>query len=165
MSRSKTLVLLVTLAVLTLSSAGSAEEDAAVKLMTLAEIEVEVVTDDGGKEIKRVEAAKVIPGDEVIYTIRYANTGDEPAESIVITDPVPEHMLYQDGSASGEGASVTFSVDDGKTFDVAGNLTVPAVDGSERPAAPSDYTHIKWTLEGELKPDAEGFVTFRAELQ
>jgi len=165
MSRSKTLVFFVTLAVLTLSSAVAAEKDAVVELRTLAEIEVEVVTEDGEKEIQRVEAAKVIPGDEVIYTIRYANTGTEPAENIVITDPIPEHMLYQDGSASGEGALVTFSVDDGETFDVADNLTVPADDGGERPAAPSDYTHVKWTLEGDLKPDAAGFVTFRAELQ
>jgi uncharacterized repeat protein (TIGR01451 family) len=165
MSRSETLVLFVMLAVLTLSSAAVAERDSAVELMTLAEVEVEVITEDGEKEVRRVEAAKVIPGDEVIYTIRYANTGDEPAENIVITDPIPEHMLYLGGSAYGEGAAITFSVDDGKTFDVADNLTVTADDGTERPAGPSDYTHIKWMLEGELEPDAGGFVTFRAELQ
>lgn len=165
MSSFKAIALLAVLMVLTFSSAVVAEKDAVVELKTLAEIEVEVVTEDGEREIQRIEAAKVIPGDEVIYTIHYANVGPEPAENIVITDPVPEHMLYQDGSASGEGASVTFSVDDGKTFDVAKNLMVPAEDGSERPAAPSDYTHVKWTLEGELEPDEAGFVTFRAQLQ
>jgi uncharacterized repeat protein (TIGR01451 family) len=165
MSRSKTLVLLATLAVLTLSSAFAAEKESAIELRTSAQIEVEVVTEDGGKEIQRIEAAKVIPGDEVIYTIHYANKGRQPAGNIVITDPIPEHMLYQDGSASGEGAMVTFSVDDGKTFDVADNLTVTGEDGSQRPAGPSDYTHIKWMLEGELEPEMAGFVTFRAELQ
>lgn len=165
MSPFKTIALIAALVVLTLSSAVVAEKDAVVELKTVAEIEVEVVTEDGGKEIERIEAAKVVPGDEVIYTIHYANTGPEPAENIVITDPIPEHMLYQDGSASGEGAFVTFSVDDGKTFDVAEKLTVPAEDGNDRPAAPSDYTHVKWTLEGELKPDAAGLVTFRAQLQ
>jgi uncharacterized repeat protein (TIGR01451 family) len=153
------------LSVLTLSSAVVAEKDAVVELKTLAEVEVEVITEDGGKEIQRIDAAKVVPGDEVIYTIQYANKGSEPAENIVITDPIPEHMLYQDGSAYGEGAVVTFSVDDGKTFDVADNLTVAADDGSERPAGPSDYTHIKWMLEGDLKPEMAGFVTFRARLQ
>jgi uncharacterized repeat protein (TIGR01451 family) len=165
MLRLKMLVLLVTLTVLTLSSAVVAEKESAVELWTLAEVEVEIITEDGEKQIQRIEAAKVIPGDEVIYTIRYANTGSEPADNIVITDPIPEHMLYRDGSASGEGASVTFSVDDGRSFDVAENLKVAAGDGTERPARPSDYTHIKWTLEGDLKPDAGGFVTFRAELQ
>jgi uncharacterized repeat protein (TIGR01451 family) len=155
----------MTLAVLTLSSAAMAEKDAVVEIRTLAEVEVEIVAQGGEKEIQRMEAAKVIPGDEVIYTIHYANVGGEPAENIVITDPIPEHMLYLEGSASGEGSVVTFSVDDGKSFDVEGNLKVPVEDGSERPAEPSDYTHVKWTLERELEPEAEGFVTFRAQLK
>lgn len=165
MSHFRTVALLAAITVLTLSSAVMADKDAVVQLKTLAQIEVEVVTDDGETEIQRIEAAKVIPGDEVIYTIHYANIGPESAENIVITDPIPEHMLYQDGSASGEGASVTFSVDDGKTYDVADNLTVPAEDGGERRAGPSDYTHVKWTLEGDLEPEAAGFVTFRAQLK
>jgi uncharacterized repeat protein (TIGR01451 family) len=162
---SKIFMLVTALSVLTLSAAVMAEKDAVIELKTLAEIEVEVVTEEGEKEIQRVDASKVIPGDEVIYTIHYANTGTEPAENIVITDPIPEHMLYLDGSAAGEGAIVTFSVDDGKSFDVATNLKVPADDGGERPARASDYTHVKWTLEGDVEPEASGFVTFRAQLQ
>jgi hypothetical protein len=74
-------------------------------------------------------------------------------------------MLYKDGSAGGEGTVITFSVDDGKTYDVPGNLKVLDADGKERSAVASDYTHIRWTLEKSVSPEAVGYVSFRAILE
>lgn len=159
------IALLVLIAALTQAGAAWAQEAGGVVLQTTAEIEVEVLNESGQAEIRRVEAAKVIPGDEVIYTIHYKNIGTETADRVTITDPIPDHMIYQSGSASGEGTIIRFSADGGKTYDLPGNLTVADVDGKDRPAKASDYTHIQWSLTGPLAPKAEGSVDFRAVLE
>ena len=49
-------------------------------------------------------------------------------------------MLFVEGSVSGDGATVTFSIDNGKSYDTPAKLFV--VDAAKRkfPARPSDYT-------------------------
>ncbi len=159
----------VALSLLILTCAGTAtvwaQDKGGIELKAVAEQEVEVINESGEKEVKRVPAAKVVPGDEVIYTIYYTNVGQDLAEKVVITNPVPEHMRYAGGSALGEGAVITFSVDDGKTYDVPKNLKVLDADGKERPAKASEYTHVRWTLQKLLSPGAKGHVGFRAKLE
>lgn len=152
---------------LVLAQAGVAwaDQGGSIQLQTIAEVELQILNEDGEVEIKRVEAAKVIPGDEVIYTIHYRNAGEHPAEDVVITDAIPEHMSYQAGSASGESTTIRFSVDGGDTYHLPGDLRVKGADGKARPATAGDYTHIEWALQGSLAPSAEGFVVFRALLQ
>jgi uncharacterized repeat protein (TIGR01451 family) len=162
-------ILPVALSLLVLVAAGAdtvrAQQKGSIELRMIAEQEVEVTSAEGEKEVKRMPAAVVVPGDEVIYTISYRNVGEDTADSVVITNPVPTHMLYKDGSAGGEGTVITFSVDDGKTYDVPGNLKVLDADGKERSAVASDYTHIRWTLEKSVSPEAVGYVSFRAILE
>jgi uncharacterized repeat protein (TIGR01451 family) len=159
------MALALALVALVLSTAASADKESIVELKTVAEIEVEVINEDGEKEIQRVEATKVVPGDDVIYTIHYANVGEEPAENIVITDPIPEHMEYRAESASGEGTEITFSVDGGRTFDVPEKLVVEDREGEQRAAEAPDYTHIRWSLESPLSPEGIGNVGFTAKLK
>ena len=89
----------------------------------------------------------------------------EPADKVVISNPVPEHMLYQEGSAAGEDTDIAFSVDNGTTYDVPEKLTIVDDDGKERPAKGADYTHIRWTLQKSMAPEEKGLVTFRAQLK
>ena len=112
------------LLLVTLCYTGSwaAQEDT-LTLTSTAEKEVTTVTTEGKKEVTRTPMKKVVPGDTVVYTNHYANTGNKPAEDAVITNPVPEHMTYVGGSAFGEGATITFSIDKGKSFDAPENLT------------------------------------------
>jgi uncharacterized repeat protein (TIGR01451 family) len=152
----------VALAALFFASTAEAKQKH-VELEAKAELEVEVVNEDGEKTIQRVPAVKVMPGEIVVYTITAKNVGAEPATNVVITDPVPEHMDYT-GSVTGDGASITFSIDGGKTYDVANALTVP-VGGGEKPAPPEDYTHIRWTFNDALEPGSTHSVEFRARLQ
>lgn len=147
------------------SGSAWAQQKGGIELTAVAEIEAEQVNKEGKKEIKRLPAAKVLPGDEVIYTVYYTNAGREPAGEVVITNPIPQHMVYKEGSASGEGTVITFSVDSGKTYDVPENLTVRDADGKERRAEASEYTHIRWTLQKSLLQDAKGHVSFRAKLE
>ncbi|MFH1864929.1 MAG: hypothetical protein ABIK85_03525 [Candidatus Eisenbacteria bacterium] len=146
------------------AAAIRADETRAVELKTVAETEIEVLNHEGRPELRRIEAATVVPGDEVIYTIHYSNAGAETAESVVITNPIPDHMTYMAGSTSGNGTIVTYSVDGGEVFAPPEELRMPDGDGGERAASASEYTHIRWTLGATLAPDQRGSVEFRARL-
>jgi uncharacterized repeat protein (TIGR01451 family) len=142
-----------------------AQKQGNIELITVAEIEIEDFNEEGQKEIKRVPSVKVIPGEEVIYTIYYSNNGQKMTDNIVITNPLPEHVRYKDSSAAGDGTAIVFSVDDGKTFDVPENLKVQDATGKEFPAIASDYTHIRWVLQSSLPLNAKGQVSFRTILE
>lgn len=144
-----------------------AEEKGNLNLTSVSEVDTVVVNAKGEKEVKRVDAAKakVVPGDTVIFTTLYRNIGKEPVTNAVITNPTPEHTLYVDKSAEGKGARIEFSVDNGKTYDAAKNLTVLDAKGKARPAAATDYTHIRWTLGKPLAPGAKGSVSFKAKIK
>lgn len=124
-----------------------------------------VETSESGETTTRlVDAETVIPGERVIYTTTFRNVGSDPAANVVITNPISENLEYVDGSAFGPGMRLEFSVDGGSTFADADSLTV--VNGEEtRQARGSDYTHIRWTLTGELAPGAQGVVRFTAVLK
>ena len=134
-----------------------------IELDAKVEREIEVVDENGQKTIKREQAVTVLPGEVVVYTITARNVGEEPATNVVITDPIPEHMDYT-GSVKGERTRITFSVDGGKTYDVATALMVPDGEG-EKPAKPEDYTHIRWQFNDALEPGSAHSVEFRARLQ
>lgn len=166
MLKTRTLSLVAGLLVLTSVSLAQADDPkGAIQLHMSVEKEVVVMNADGQPETRLVAADKVFPRDKVVYTIRYENTGKDEAEDVYITNPIPEHMGYVDGTASGEHTVVTFSVDGGKTFDAPQNLKVPGANGELRQATAQDYTHIRWMLEDDVPAQATGAVSFRAELE
>lgn len=136
-----------------------------VKIQVVAEKEITVKGPDGEKVKKRVEAKKVLPGETVIYTIRYSNVGQEKADDVVISNPIPKHMIYRDGSALGADTVVTYSINHGKTFAQPDELEVKKDDGSVRLAGPGEYTAIRWTLTKSVLPGQSGSVTYSAVLK
>lgn len=138
-----------------------------VELVTKAEREVEVV-EKGVKVKKLTPPDKMLPGDEVVYTVTYNNKTGKLAENVTVVNPVPKHTRYVDGSAAGEGATITFSVDGGKTYATPDKLIVTIKDKSgkdiTRPAAASDYSHIRWVLKQNVAPGQNGLVRFRAAI-
>lgn len=136
-----------------------------VELVTKAEKEVEVV-EQGVTVKKLIQPQKMLPGDEVLYTLSYLNKTARPADNVVITNPVPMHTRYKGSSAAGEGADIVYSVDGGKSFAAPDRLTVTVKDktGKEivRPATAEDYTHIRWRLKQSVAPGKSGSVQFRA---
>jgi len=165
MKRQVVIVLFVLLCAWGGAASVWAQQKASVELNIVAEMEKEVINAQGDKERIRVPVSRAVPGDEIIYTIQYTNTGEDPAESVVIIDPIPEHMIYTTGSATGAGTVVRFSVDKGETYDLPGKLTIKTADGSIRPARASDYTHIKWMRQKSLMPGEKGQVSFRTRLE
>ncbi|UFS71878.1 hypothetical protein LPW11_06705 [Geomonas sp. RF6] len=151
----------VAVLLLAIGSVSFAENQ--INLVSRTQKEVTVVK-DGKKEVKLVPAQNVVPGDVVLFTNHYQNSGKIPAENAVISNPVPKHMVYLDGSAFGEGAEITFSIDKGKTFDTPGKL-VKTEKGKKRTARAEEYTHIRWTFKNPIPPGKEGDVGFRARLK
>lgn len=146
---------------------ASAAEKKGIELKSTAEVDITVKNDKGVSEVIRVEAASanVAPGDTVIFSTYYAYQGEKPATDVVINNPLPEHMLYLDGTAEGKGTRIEFSVDKGQTFAAANNLKIKDTEGKERPATAADYTHIRWTIEGALQNGAKGSVSFKAKVK
>lgn len=149
----------------TIFSIGNANTSNAIELTSIVEQEVTTLDEQGNKVVKRVPAEKVLPGKEVIYTTRFKNNGSEPAEDIVISNPIPQHTVYKLNSAAGKGTQVTYSANGGKSFHSSNQLRVVAQDGSERVAEAKDYTDIRWIYQGQLQPGDEGVVEFRVVLQ
>lgn len=127
------------------------------------EREVFETTSDGRERLIRKSADQVAPGEEVIYTLDYANDGAEEAENVVLVMPVPDAIAFMEGSVTGEDARVTFSADGGETYVARGRLTVRE-NGASRAARSDEITHVRWVL-ARLEPNAAGAVSFRGILK
>lgn len=139
--------------------------DGAIKVKSVAEIEVTVVGKDGKKEIKRVSPNKAVPGTEVIFTNTFENVGGKTASDIVINNPIPADTEYKADSAFGKDTVIVFSADGGKKFGHAEELKIKDAEGKERTALPREYTHIRWTYKGQLAAGKSGEVSFRAAIK
>ncbi len=125
-----------------------------------------VVAPDGTVSSRFVPAEKVVPGDDVHYTITFVNDGKSAidAGTVVITNPVPENTQYLADSAFGSGTTIQFSVDGGKTFGPANELTVVR-DGQTVAGTSADYTTIRWVFGPALAPAAQSHVSFNVRLK
>ena len=127
----------------------------------VAEVETQAVQ-DGRDIVKLAPANRVVPGDQVIYTLEIRNPSRTAVRDPVVTYAVPSHMMYVADSATGPGAEVRYSVDDGHFFDRPENLRVGDAEGHSRQAKPDEYTHIRWKLKNTLKSKSVAFARFRA---
>ena len=148
-------------AVLTLLTSGAyAADKACVELKTSGESEREVV--EQGQKVKRLVAVdKVVPGDEIVWTITATNVCKEPTADVVIANPVPAHMTYVANSALGTGTDIAYSLD-GKEFKNAAELQVRGADGTTRAARADEFRAIRWTYKSAVAPGATAFVRYRA---
>lgn len=159
-------LLLITLFTLLGSfSPGAQAAGAAVKVTSIAQVEVEAVGKDGKKMLKRSTVEKAVPGTEVIYTTTFENVIKKPVSDIVIDNPIPNASEYKAGSAFGKDCEILFSADGGKKFGHAEELKIKDTDGRERPALAKEYTHIRWTYKGQLAAGKSGEVGFRAAIK
>lgn len=159
----KTVSAIVTMAVLSLAAHAHAQERGYLNVQTVVKKQEVIVNDAGETETRLVAADVVVPGDRVVYTITFRNVGDEPADGVIITNPIDDNLTYVDGSAFGPGMDIQFSVDGGVVFAPADDLTVTE-DGIERPAVAADFTHVRWVMQNELAVGAQGIARFTAVL-
>ena len=146
-----------------LSFGAIAQEKGTLDVLTVVQKEEVLVSEDGKTESRLVAAEAIGPGERVLYTITFTNVGSDPAENVVITNPIASELTYVEGSAFGPGMAVQFSVDDGMTFASATNLTVTD-DDEVRVAGPDDFTHIRWVMQENLDIGSQGTARFVAVL-
>lgn len=113
---------------------------------------------DAGTEL--VEAARVVPGDELEMSTTYTNNTGQTVTDFVLKTPVPSNVTVDDASLTG----VEASVDDGSTWGALAELIIRDADGADRQATSADITHVRWIL-AELAPNQSGSVSYRATVR
>lgn len=155
--------LMMVFSILLVTAAG-AQDQGHLDVQTSVQKQEVVVNDAGESETRLVPAKVVVPGESVIYTITFKNVSAEPADNVVITNPIAEDLMYVDGSAFGPGMDILFSVDGGATFAAANELTIVEED-EVRAAEAADFTHVRWVMRNDLPVGAQGLARFAAVLE
>ena len=159
----KSFVKVIFLTVL-VSVSAQAQEQNHLDVNTVVQKEQVTVNAAGESVTELVPIGNVVPGERVVYTITFRNIGEEPAENVVITNPIDQNLIYANGSAFGPGTTIEFSIDGGTVFADAGELTVTE-GGVSRPAEAKDYTHVRWVMQEDLAVGAQAVARFTAELK
>lgn len=115
------------------------------------------VTRSGEKRHILQKAARIAPGDRLVFILRYRNEGDANAKTLSLTNPMPRGVRFLDTP----GSRALVSVDGGRSWGVLRNLSVRQVDGGTRPAEPADVTHVRWRIAEGLAAGEGGKVLFR----
>ena len=116
---------------------------------------------DGTTVTVREKPDVVTPGDTLVFILSYSNRGAEAATGFVVTNPVPAAVRY----TGTEGAAVEVSVDGGKSWGALSALTVTNEDGTRRPAAEADVTHLRWSFDRPIPAGDGGTLSFHARVK
>jgi uncharacterized repeat protein (TIGR01451 family) len=153
-----------------LVAAGTARAQTAnqVTISSEAQIERVEISKDGKQHVafKKPGDVIVVPGDKVVFTLKYANLGGTPATGFKATNPMPGPVQFL--GAAEDWAEV--SVDGGPIWGRLSTLTVKAksVDGladTVRPAQVEDVTHVRWVFATAIAPGAKGSVSYRGVIK
>ena len=138
-----------------------------IKIDVVAEKE-QMVLENGDEVVTRVPAETILPGETLIFTVRYQNSGTDDARSVVVTNPIPQGTVYVPESADGQKSEIAFSVDGGQSYGAPGALTVEVKDSAgktaTRPASAEEYTHVRWVISA-IPAGSEGELAFRARVK
>jgi uncharacterized repeat protein (TIGR01451 family) len=124
-----------------------------------SEIFVERAKQDaqGKTVVVRETPGVVTPGDKLVFVLNYRNAGSEPAVGFTVTNPMPGAVAF--AAAEGDGAVV--SVDGGKSWGALAALRIALPDGTSRPAAAADVTHVRWSFARPIPAGNAGKLSFR----
>jgi len=137
-------------------SLGLAAPALAADVSLASDVKVErVVVENGQKRTALLPAAKVVPGEKLVFTTVYRNTGAKPADNFIVTNPIPAAVrLADDGFGSFE-----VSVDGGRQWGKLAALKVSDGKGGLRPAEAADATHLRWVV-ATIAPGASGTLEY-----
>ena len=116
---------------------------------------------DGKPVTVREEPGVVTPGDRLVVVLSYRNKGSAPATGFTLTNPIPAAVAF----TGTDDKSASVSVDGGKSWGALASLKVVAADGTSRPAAASDVTHIRWSFTQPIAAGSGGELSFRGVVE
>lgn len=99
----------------------------------------------------------ILPGDQLVFVVRYRNASGKPATNFSVTNPIPAAISF---SGTSDGSEIV-SVDGGKSWGKLSQLRVKQADGNSRIALASDVTHLKWHMNQMLAAGDAGKLIFR----
>ena len=147
--------LFLTLLAFFLPSAALAQNQVALTSEVLVE---RTVTDANGTARTSLEAPGVVtPGDHLVFVLSYRNNGAAPASDFVVSNPIPDSVVF-DGTDS---PGAVYSVDGGRNWGALAALTIRAADGSSRPATLADVTGVQWRFAQAIPAGSGGQLRFR----
>ena len=138
-----------------LPSAALAQNQVALTSEVLVE---RTVTDANGASRVSLEAPGVVtPGDHLVFVLTYRNNGAAPASDFVVSNPIPDSVVF-DGTDS---PGAVYSVDGGRSWGALSALSVRGADGSSRPATLADVNSVQWRLAQPIPAGSGGELRFR----
>jgi len=118
----------------------------------------------GKKVITWGSVKKAVPGDTIKYVNSVKNNSDKTIENVSVKNKINPNLLYIPNSAkSSKPATVKFSVDGGKSFDLPKNLYV-VKQGKKVPATYKDYNAIEWNI-NSIEANKSVNVEFQAKIK
>lgn len=112
---------------------------------------------DGTMAVELVTPKIIVPGDSLVFVVRYRNVGTKPASNFTVTNPLPSAVAF---SGTSDGNEMV-SIDGGKSWGKLSQLRITNADGSTRPALMTDVTHLKWNMNQTLAAGEGGKLIFR----
>ena len=146
---------------------AQAQQPPRLELKTTVEKEVKVKK-KGKWATERIAVDQTGPGNVLVYTIAYLNTGKTAAVDARIVNPVPKGAVYLVDSAEGKDADITCSTDQGRTWHkppVMMQMKKPDGTLENRPAPAESYTQISWVIKKPVLPGQSGRVSFKATVK
>lgn len=119
------------------------------------------VNASGQRIAKMTPVAAAAPGDQLVLQFDYWNVQPYTANTMVLTNPVPDQLVYVSSDTPGE----TVSVDGGRSYGKLEELTVTDAAGLSRPAQNDDVTHVRWVLNQDIPSGSGGQLAFRAVMR
>lgn len=140
-----------------MAAPAAAQTSNAVSLNSDVLVERTSTDAQGRQQVTLEEPSTVIPGDKLVFVLRYRNNGATAASDFVVTNPLPTAVAFE--GAGDDRAQV--SVDGGRNWGALSALNVREADGTSRPAAARDVTHIRWAFAQPIPAGEAGRLMFR----
>lgn len=116
-----------------------------------------------------VEKASIVKSGEILdWTITSVNEGTAPARDYKAVGKVPAGTQFIAGSVKADGsATVTYSIDNGKSFWTQPTIEEKQADGSVKrvPAPASLYTQIRYEWADPLQQNSKLDVSYKVRLK
>ena len=125
-----------------------------------------VARDD--KQMSLDEAKAVRTGEVITWTIDSTNDSTAPAHNYSTVGKIPAGTSFVAGSAtSASGATVTYSIDNGKTYSAAPTIQERQADGSVKQvlAPVAMYTQVRYEWSDPLAANAKNSTTYKVRVR
>jgi uncharacterized repeat protein (TIGR01451 family) len=135
------------------------------QIICRAEHEVRRVDAQGKERVVLEPVTATYPGETLVYTLEYQNTGDAPAVSPIVGTPVPKGTVLVRGTLVSPGGDVRYSLD-GKTWSEWPRVRAAGVAGDAEIDAPAEAVrHLRVTLREPVPAGGRGRAQFKVIVQ